>query len=117
MIVNTLDNYDKHRLLRTSFVYVGERAGLDLIEVTDSKRVVASTNRWTSGAPLEHGTVLATFLTRPPWEPRPLRTRRDARVSFATGEVGEPRIAYTDMIERVRSVVAAATELINSAAA
>jgi hypothetical protein len=114
MIVNALDNYDKHRFLRPAFVYVGEKAGLDLIEVVDSKRVKQGTSRWVEGEPLAHGTTLATFLTRPPWTPHPVRARRDARISFATGEVGEPRIAYADMIERVRTVVTAAAELIAS---
>ena len=80
----------------------------------DSKRVTQETNRWIEGGPLDHGTTLAIFLTRPPWTPQPLRVRHDATISFATGEIGQPRIAYTDVIERVSSILIAAANLIDS---
>jgi hypothetical protein len=83
----------------------------------DAKRIVKSINRWTTGQPLEHGTVMGTFFTKPPWEPRPLRSRTDARIGYASGEIGAPRVSYADTTERLRELVTSAMALITSATA
>ena len=59
MILNTLDNADKHRLLHQAFVYPGVDRGVDLIEVLDHTKVRSAVNLWNAGQPLENGTNLA----------------------------------------------------------
>jgi hypothetical protein len=105
VILNKLDNDDKHRLLRPAFVYPRDGKGTDLIEVIDRRRVMRQLNHWTTGQPLEHGTPLATYMTRGPADPHPLRARADAQIGFATGELSADRVGSTDMIECVRSIV------------
>lgn len=55
IVLNRLDNDDKHRLLHTSFIYPGvtERTGLDLINIARPSRVLRAMNSWTAGQPLE----------------------------------------------------------------
>jgi hypothetical protein len=114
VIVNALDNDDKHRLLHPAFAYVAEKKGTDLIEVLDPKRVTQVVNRWTSGQPLGNGTVLARFMVRGPQRPPPLRAREDASIGFASGNVGDARVGYKDMIDRVLAIANAAAQLIDA---
>ena len=58
-ILSALDNTDKHRMLHHGFAYPAAECGLDLIEVRDRKRVAQEQNVWTSGEPIDHGTVVA----------------------------------------------------------
>ncbi|MEA2153874.1 MAG: hypothetical protein QOE11_14 [Solirubrobacteraceae bacterium] len=106
IVLNGLDNDDKHRLLHTSYMYPGaiECTGIDLIQIVKPSRVLQSMNSWTAGHPLEHGTALARFMVRNP-EEGILRARPDAQVGFAIGDLGAGRTQFTDMIERVRRIV------------
>jgi hypothetical protein len=114
VIVNALDNDDKHRVLHPAFAYVDEQQGLDLIEITDAKRVTHVINRWVLGQPLGDGTILARFIVRGPQRPPPLRAREDARIGFASGNVGNARVGYKNMIDRVLGIANAAAQLINA---
>jgi len=114
VILNALDNDDKHRLLHPAFAYVDEEKGVDLIEIVDPKRVTQLVNRWVSGQPLGDGTVLARFMVRGPQRPPPVRARDDARIGFASGNVGGARVGYQDMIDRVLGIANAAAQLINA---
>jgi hypothetical protein len=116
VVLNALDNDDKHRLLHVPFIYPGmdEGEGLDLIEITDPKRVVSKTTQWKAGEPLEHGTVLATFLVRGAGQ-APLQASRDAQIGFAIGELGRGRVSFADMVERVRDIVTDAELAIDAA--
>jgi hypothetical protein len=111
-VLNRLDNEDKHRLLSPTFVYAGVARGVDLIEVLDRAKVKVTENLWTAGQPLEDGTTLARFMIRGRARDA-IRARRDAPLGFASGVVGEPRIAYTDMIDRVRAIAETAAALID----
>jgi hypothetical protein len=115
LVLNRLDNDDKHRLMHLSYVYPGceTTTGLDLIEIAQPSRVRATQNRWTSGEPLEHGTPLATFMVRNP-EAGVLRARTDARIGFATGSLDTGRTQFTTMIERVQLIVDQAAALIDA---
>jgi hypothetical protein len=115
VILNALDNDDKHRLLHPAFAYVNEKEGVDLIEVTDSTRVIRVINRWRSGQPLGHGTVLARYMIRGTTRPPPLRAREDASIGFASGNVGQARVGYNDMVDRVREIANVAAQLIDDA--
>jgi hypothetical protein len=113
LVLHRLDNEDKHELLRPAFVYTAEMTGLELIYIKDRRRVKHSTNNWTAGQPLEHGTQLATF--RILGQPRGvLAADQNARLSFATGDVGSYHTSYTGMIERVRGIVERAAALIDA---
>jgi hypothetical protein len=101
--LNTLDNADKHRLLQPTFVYPGVERGIDLIEERDSKAIKIKRNLWTSGQPIKHGTDVALFMVGGRGMDV-VGVSRDAKLGFATGEVGAPRIGYMDMIERVRTI-------------
>jgi hypothetical protein len=103
VILNKLDNVDKHRLLHQAFVYPGVTRGLDLIEVLDRAKVKTAQNVWTAGQPLEAGTTIARFMIRGEAR-RVIRARFDAPIGFASGDPGAPRTSYTDMIERVRGI-------------
>ena len=48
VILNTLDNEDKHRLLHPAFVYPEAEQGSDLIEVLDREKVIGATNLWST---------------------------------------------------------------------
>jgi hypothetical protein len=112
VVLNNLDNADKHRLLYPSFVYPGVATGLELIEVRDPRRVRAQTNAWTFGKRLDDGTLLAHFLVQ--GRPRDvLGAASTAPIGFATGELGAPRVGYIDMIDRVRAIADAAQSLID----
>jgi hypothetical protein len=111
LLLNGLDNDDKHRLLRPAFVYTGEDTGLDLIEVKRPSRVMKRMNAWTAGQPLEDGTPLARFLLR--GDPsQAIGARSDAKIGFATGDVTRPRTSYTALIDRARGIVDKAALLI-----
>jgi hypothetical protein len=112
VILNKLDNTDKHRLLHPAFVYPGVDRGIDLIQVLAPKMLIRQDNAWTAGQPLEDGTNLAVFMVR--GEPRQvLRTRRDAPIGFASGPIDAPRTSYTDLINRVRGIADKAVALID----
>ena len=100
-------------MMHPAFVYTDVDQGLDLIEIVDPGRVVGATNSWRPGRPLEHGTTIATFLVRGEAKGA-VRARRDARIGYATGEVGTERTSFTAMIERVRGIVDKAAKLIDS---
>jgi hypothetical protein len=114
VIANTLDNADKHRLLYEAFVYPRAAKGVDLIDVTDSSRLVNATNAWDEGHPLDHDTVLARFMFRrqSPTQRPPLRANQDAPLVFAIGVTGEPRVEFEAIFARVREVVDDAARLI-----
>jgi hypothetical protein len=115
VILNKLDNADKHRLLQPAFVYPGMDRGIDLIQVLDHKRFKGQSNAWKAGQPLEDGTDLAVFLVH--GEPsQALRARCDAPIGFASGPIGAPRTGYTDLIERVRGIAHGGVALIDGAA-
>ena len=44
---------------------------------------------------------------------RAIRTRPDALIGFASGEIGTPKTNYTDMIARVRGTTNRAAALID----
>jgi hypothetical protein len=111
VILNKLDNADKHRLLQHSYFYPGVQRGLDLIEAVASSRVISAENRWVAGDPLENGTVLARFMIRGD-AAEVLRAHDSAPVGFASGETGTGRTGYTEMIERVRTVTEHAEDLL-----
>jgi hypothetical protein len=79
VILNKLDNADKHRLLHQAFVYPGFDRGIDLIEVIDRTKVKIADNRWNAGQPLESGTHLAHFMIRGELS-RAIRARPDAMI-------------------------------------
>jgi hypothetical protein len=112
VILNKLDNADKHRLLHHVFVYPGVDMGTDLIEVCEPARVRRTVNLWTAGEPLENGTPIARFMIRGDAKGA-LRARRDANIGFASGELGSPRVGYTDLIARVRGIADRAALLID----
>ena len=112
MVLNQLDNVDKHRRLNVAFVYPGVDRGIDLIEIIDRTKIMNSTNLWHAGQPLDHGTKLARFMLR--GEPRQaIRVRRDAVIAFASGELSAPGLGYTDMIDRVRGIADRAATLMD----
>jgi hypothetical protein len=114
VIAHRLDNADKHRLLYEAFVYPRAAKGTDLVDVTDTTRLVNTRNAWNEGDVLEHDTVLARFLFSrlPPTERPPLRANNDMPLVFAIGVVGEPRVEFEAIIARVREVVDDAARLI-----
>lgn len=112
MILNRLDNTDKHRLLQPAFVYLGAERGLEPIEICDAAKVVRADNAWNAGQPLGDGTLLARFMVRGDAR-EALRVRVDAPIGFATGEVGATRVGYTDLITRVRGIADQAAALID----
>ena len=115
--LNKLDNADKHRLLYETFVYPRAAKGIDLIEITDKSRLVTAQNVWNEGDPLDHGTVLATFMFRgqSPTQRPPLNKNDDRPLVFAIGVRGEPRVEFEAIFARVREVVDDATQLIQGA--
>lgn len=115
VLVNEFDNADKHRLLHPAFAYPGHDKGLDLIEQLDPKRITRALNGWTAGDPLDDGTTLATFLVSGSGGLESvLRARNDALIGFAIGDPERGRVAFTDMIERVRGIVDTAAVLVDS---
>jgi hypothetical protein len=113
VILNTLDNADKHEELSPAFVYSDVARGVDLIEVLDRRRVKLEENIWMAGMELEDGTPLARFLID--GDPRRiLRADDAARLGFATGKVGSARTGYVAMIDRVRDIAQKAERLIDS---
>lgn len=114
VILNGMDNDDKHRLLHPAFVHTRARTGLDLIEIMNPQQLVKKTNLWQAGEPLENGTKLATFLIRGDARDA-VRARTDSNFGYATGNRERPELAYADMIERVRAVVDRAARLIDRA--
>lgn len=113
VIVNKLDNDDKHRLLQRAFVYPAGERGVDLIEILDRGRLRNETNHWTAGQPLIHGTLLASYLFRGRFQTPPLRARSDASIGFAVGDRDGPRVGFVDLIERVREIVDEAAQLLD----
>jgi hypothetical protein len=113
VIINRLDNADKHRLLYSAFVYPGVDRGADLIEVLDRTKVKRVENLWEAGQPLENGTKLARFMIRGEAR-RAISARSDAPIGFASGELAAPRTSYIDLIARVRGIADRAVNLIGS---
>jgi hypothetical protein len=113
VILNKLDNADKHRLLHQAFVYTEVEQGLDLIEIIDPERVRNAVNLWRVGQPLENRTLLARFLIRGELG-AVLRASQGAEIGFGSGEFGATRTTYTDMIARVRGIADQAMALIES---
>ena len=111
--LSALDNTDKHRLLQHGFAYPTAERGLDLIEVLNRKRVLSQNNVWTSGQPINHGTVMARYVIRGPAK-GVIRVDRKADIKLATGPVGAPRMSYADLIARVRTIADKAAALIDS---
>jgi hypothetical protein len=112
-ILNAMDNADKHRLLHHGFAYPTAERGLDLIEVRDRKRVLRQENVWTSGQPIEHGTVMARYVIRGVAK-GVIRVDPTVEVKLATGPLDAPRTTYEDMIARVRTIAEMAAELIDA---
>jgi hypothetical protein len=112
VILNTLDNVDKHRLMHPAFVYVGADEGPDLIEILDRRKVRSAASLWHAGRPLENGTNLARFMIRGNFI-EAIRARPEAQMSVATGELGAPRASYTNMVARVREIAEKAARLID----
>jgi hypothetical protein len=113
VVVNRLDNDDKHELLHPAFVYTDVSQGLDLLEIVDPARVIGSTNEWLPGQPLEDGSKIATFMVRGEAQ-GVIKARHDARLGFATGDVGSDRASFTGMIDRVRGIADKAAQLVDS---
>jgi hypothetical protein len=112
VILNKLDNDDKHKVLSPSFVYTDATQGVDLIEVLDPDRVKVAKNLWTPGMELEDGRPLASYLIEGDVR-RILRADDTARLGFATGKVGSARTGYVMMIDRVRNIAIMAERLID----
>ena len=112
VVLNSLDNADKHRVMRPAVVYTNAERGTDLIEIRAPSRCGKPINHWNCGEPLEQGTRLATFLVRGTAQDV-LGARNDAPIGFATGDVDSPRVGYTDTIARVRGIVDKAAALID----
>ena len=112
VILNQLDNVDKHRLLHQALVYVDVKEGLDLIEVLDQRQVTGADSLWRVGQPLENGTNLARFMIRGNFRAA-IRSRPEARMSVASGEASAARSRYTENIARVRAIADKAAALID----
>src|SRR5205085_1317807 len=61
VILNVLDNTDKHEELNPAFVYTGVARGVDLIEVINPCKLEFRHNLWTAGMELGHDTPLARY--------------------------------------------------------
>src|SRR5436305_7072054 len=105
VVLNQLDNDDKHRLMNVSFVYPGELQGLELVEVLDPQRIRRRQNLWSAPQRLEHGTPIDRFFTNGPAGTDIIRARDDARVGYAVGDLERRRTELTAMIARVRGIV------------
>jgi hypothetical protein len=112
VVLNKLDNADKHRAMHPAFAYTDAKRGTDLIAIHSPNRCETLSNQWNSGDPLEHGTRLATFLVRGTAK-GVVGSRDDAPIGFATGGVDSPHVGYTDTIARVRGIVDEAAGLID----
>lgn len=112
LVLHCLDNEDKHELLRPSFVYSAESTGLDLISIAAPRRVRKAVNQWNVGDPLEDGTRIATVLVTGEAS-EVVGARNDAKLGFATGELGSMRTSYTSMVSRVRWIVKEAAEFVD----
>jgi hypothetical protein len=113
VILNGLDNTDKHRELNPAFVYPGVDRGIDLIEVVDASKVQVATNLWEAGQDLDDGTLLARFIIRGGGR-LVVRASETAHLGFATGKVGSSRTGYIAMINRVRGIANKAEQLIDN---
>jgi hypothetical protein len=113
VILNGLDNTDKHEELNPAFVYTGVARGIDLIEVLDRSKVKVEENLWTNGMDLEHGTLLARYLIDGPAR-SVVRADDAAHLGFATGKIGSARTGYLTMTDRVRDIAKKAEQLIDS---
>jgi hypothetical protein len=109
--LSAMDNADKHRLLYHGFAYLTTERGVDLIEVRDRKRLLSEENVWTSGQPIEHGTVMARYCIRGDARDVLHVDRNAAEAKLSTGPLDAPNTTYEDMIARVRTVADKAAEL------
>jgi hypothetical protein len=113
VILNGLDNTDKHEELNPAFVYPDVARGVDLIEALDRRRVKLAENLWRRGQELQDGTRLARYMVA--GDPRHVvRARDEARLGFATGRIDGGRTGYAAMIDRVRDVAEKAARLIDA---
>lgn len=113
VILNKLDNTDKHEELSPAFTYTDVGRGVDLIEVLDRSGVKREENLWTAGTDLEDGTLLARYLIDGDVR-RVLKADDDAALGFATGKVGAARVGYVALIDRVRHIATNAERLLDS---
>ena len=114
VILNGLDNADKHELLHPAWGEPVVSRGVDMIEMVDGDRLTMTVNRWRRGTPLKHGTIMAHYQFDGRVGPGSLRTRDDVRIGYSTGPVDGARTSYTDMIDRVRGIAEAAAALIDA---
>jgi hypothetical protein len=114
VIMSRLDNDDKHRLLHHGFAYPTAERGLDLIDVRDPTMVLSQENVWTSGQPVQNGTVMARYRLHPRANPRKMiRIRRNAQLRLSAGPVDAPPVTYDDIIARVRAIADKSAALID----
>jgi hypothetical protein len=113
VVLNGLDNDDKHRLLHPTFAYPAAKRALDVIEVRDRKLLVKEENVWEAGQPLEHGTVMARYRFRGDAQSL-FRVDPAAKIGFSTGPLGGARVTYDDMMLRVRDIATKTAALIDS---
>ena len=114
VVLNQLDNDDKHRLMNVSFVYPGELQGLELVEILDPQRISSRQNLWSAPQRLEHGTPIARFFTNGAAGPDIVRARHDARIGYAVGDLERGRTEFTAMIARVRGIVSETIALLDA---
>jgi hypothetical protein len=113
VILNRLDNTDKHEMLNPAFAYPDVTRGLDLIEVLNPGRVKLAASLWRTGEELKDGTAVARFMVSGNPQ-RIVRARDEARLGFATGLLDGERTSYTAMIDRVRDIAGKAAALIDA---
>jgi hypothetical protein len=89
-ILSAMDNTDKHRLLYHGFAYPMAQRGLDLVEVRDRSRLRSEENLWTTGQPVEHGTVMARYRVRGRAKGL-LRVVQNAEIKLSTGPLDAPK--------------------------
>jgi hypothetical protein len=109
-ILSSLDNDDKHRLLRHGFAYPTAQRGIDLIQVRNARMVLSAENVWTSGQPIEHGTVMARYRGL---ANDLLRVDPAADVRLSTGPLHSHRTTYEELIARVRGMADKAVAVID----
>jgi hypothetical protein len=113
VILNSLDNADKHEDVSPAFVYPGVARGIDLVEVLDRAKVRREENLWSSGMDLKDGTLIARYLIEADDARSVLRADDSPSLSFATGKIDSARTSYLAMIDRVRGIANQAEQLID----
>jgi hypothetical protein len=114
VVLNNLDNDDKHRLLHHGFAYPTVERGVDLIQVKDPKVLMGQPeNVWTASQPLGHDTVLARYRLRA-LAAGQLRADPKAEIKLSTGPLEAPKLSYDALIQRVRHIADKAAALIET---